>query len=159
MPRIAGIDLQLNKRVDIALSKIYGIAGTINLAFNMWAMATNAITGKGYTVMESTLGRYFNKQDFALLLTRNKKVPYAHSVRLCDFIEEMYIKYKKRASIEYITDLLTKIINVCIKYMKRYGWEHPDLVSKTTLFYAKLYMLNFENLPLVISNYDRIFSK
>jgi small subunit ribosomal protein S13 len=25
MPRIAGIDLQLNKRVDIALAKIYGI--------------------------------------------------------------------------------------------------------------------------------------
>ena len=57
----------LGKKINItkALSKIYGIAGTINLAFNMWAMATNAITGKGYTVMESTLGRYFNKQDFA----------------------------------------------------------------------------------------------
>ena len=57
----------LGKKINItkALSKIYGVAGTINLAFNMWAMATNAITGKGYTVMESTLGRYFNKQDFA----------------------------------------------------------------------------------------------
>lgn len=35
----------------------------VNLAFNMWAIGTNYVTGQGYTDMESILGRYYSKSD------------------------------------------------------------------------------------------------
>lgn len=47
------------------LGMLYQYTTKVNLAFNMWAMGTNYVTGQGYTDMESILGRYYDISDIA----------------------------------------------------------------------------------------------
>lgn len=53
----------LGKDVSKPLGNVYGAITKINLAWNPWAMATNAITGQAYTDIESILGRYYDLAD------------------------------------------------------------------------------------------------
>ena len=53
----------LGKDISKPLGNLYSAITKINLAWNPWAMATNAITGQGYTDMESILGRYYDTSD------------------------------------------------------------------------------------------------
>lgn len=55
------------KTVEISkpLSMLYGYTTKVNLAFNIWAMGTNYVTGQGYTDMEAILGRYYDTNDVA----------------------------------------------------------------------------------------------
>ena len=53
----------LGKDVSKPLGNLYSAITKINLAWNPWAMATNAITGQAYTDIESILGRYYDLSD------------------------------------------------------------------------------------------------
>lgn len=64
------IDYTINgkkKKLELskALSGLYGYITKINLAYNVWAMGTNYVTGQGYTDMESILGRYYDRSDIS----------------------------------------------------------------------------------------------
>ena len=53
--------------VDVtkALNKLYNYISLSNLAYNMWAMGTNYITGQGTLDIEAIAGKYFNTSDVA----------------------------------------------------------------------------------------------
>lgn len=53
----------LGKDISKPMSNLYSTITKINLAWNPWAMATNAITGQAYTDIESILGRYYDSAD------------------------------------------------------------------------------------------------
>ena len=53
----------MGKDISKPLGNLYSVITKINLAWNPWAMATNAITGQGYTDMEAILGRYYDLSD------------------------------------------------------------------------------------------------
>lgn len=55
------------KTIDLskAFGTLYGYVTKVNLAYNMWAISTNYVTGQGYTDMEGILGRYYDTSDLA----------------------------------------------------------------------------------------------
>lgn len=55
------------KKVELGkgLGTLYQYITKVNLAYNMWAIGANYITGQGYTDMESILGRYYDTSDIA----------------------------------------------------------------------------------------------
>ena len=56
---IRGVD------VTKALNKLYNYISLSNLAYNIWAITTNYVTGQGTLDIESIAGKYFNTKDIA----------------------------------------------------------------------------------------------
>lgn len=56
-----------SKEVEVGkgLSTLYQYVTKVNLAYNMWAIGANYVTGQGYTDMESILSRYYSTDDVA----------------------------------------------------------------------------------------------
>ena len=97
-----------------------------------------------------------NKEDFSLMLQYREAIVYEQGLEMCYFIEEIYEKYRHRASFEYIVNLLMKIIKVCIRFIKYHKMQNDNKPSQRLLgFYSKLLNAKFEYLPQIVENYSK----